>query len=340
MNKGPLAFAILQYLLLQRLIVFVYETLARCGLAAEVLTDKDKADIITAVKLDADFIAISFVRTAEDILSAKKLVQDAGGKAHIVAKIERAEAIEVAEDIIMASDAVMVARGDLGVEVGDAIVPGLQKRLINLSRKHHKPVITATQMMESMINNPIPTRAEVSDVANAVLDGTDAVMLSAETASGTYPIETIMAVNRVVLDAEKGYFDCAHENVLEETFSKKDESIAMAAIYMAHHLQVMAIATLTQSGNTARWLSRADNAVPIYALSPDVHARRKLSLCRGVYPFQIEHSNKSRDKILEEMQHVLLEHSAVMPNDVVILTFGEPIGTLGGTNTLKVVTIN
>jgi pyruvate kinase len=310
------------------------------GLAAQALTEKDRQDIQTAVAIDADFIAISFPRCAADINLARRLVQEAGGRANIVAKIERAEAIDLAEEIIQASDAIMVARGDLGVEVGDARVPGLQKKLIRLARKYHKPVITATQMMESMINSPIPTRAEVSDVANAVLDGTDAVMLSAETATGLYPLQTIEAVNRAALDAEKEYFSCTQTSILEETFSKTDESIAMAAIYTSQHLQVKAIATLTQSGNTAQWLSRADNVVPIYALSPDEKARRKLTLCRGVYPYPITHVDKTRDEILHEMQEVLLQHGVVSTGDLVILTFGEPIGSLGGTNTLKIVTIN
>jgi len=309
------------------------------GLAAQALTSKDMEDIKTAVSINADFIAISFPRCAEDVHLARHLVIEAGGHASIVAKIERAEAIELAEEIFHASDAIMVARGDLGVEVGDARVPGLQKKLIKLARQHHKPVITATQMMESMINSPIPTRAEVSDVANAVLDGTDAVMLSAETATGLYPLQTIEAVNRVALDAEKEYFSYTQTSILEESFSKTDESIAMAAIYTSQHLQVKAIATLTQSGNTAQWLSRADNVVPIYALSPDENARRKLTLCRGVYPYPISHVGKTRDEILHEMQEVLLQHCVVSAGDLVILTFGEPIGSLGGTNTLKIVTI-
>lgn len=310
------------------------------GLAAKALTSKDESDIKTAVALAADFIAISFPRSAADVELARQLVREAGGVASIIAKIERAEAIVALEEIINASDAVMVARGDLGVEVGDARVPGLQKQIIRLARLHHKPVITATQMMESMINSPIPTRAEVSDVANAVLDGTDAVMLSAETASGQFPIQTIQAVNRTVLDAEKEYFSYIQPSLPEDSFIKTDESIAMAAIYTAQHLKVKAIATLTQSGNTAQWLSCADNAAPIYALSPDKKARTKLTLCRGVYPYPIEHIGKNRDEILREMQDVLLQHQVVSIGDTVILTFGEPIGCLGGTNTFKIVNIH
>ena len=310
------------------------------GLAAEALTEKDRQDILTAVKLEADYIAISFPKNAEDVMMAKKLVQQAGGTASIVAKIERSEAIENLESIIDASDAIMVARGDLGVEVGDAAVPGLQKRMIRMARAQNKLVITATQMMESMITSPIPTRAEVSDVANAVLDGTDAVMLSAETASGQYPLETVQAMHRVCIEAEKEYAgfyqaDRRAENRLQYT----DEAIAAAAIFTAQHLNVKAIATLTQSGNAAQWLSRADSNVPIYALSPNKVARRKLTLHRNVFPFPIDQANKNKEEILHEMEQVLLTQSAVQEGDCVLLTFGEPIGSPRGTNTLKIINI-
>jgi pyruvate kinase len=309
------------------------------GLSAEALTEKDKADIKTAVALDADYVAISFPREAEDVKLARKLVKDAGGTAGIVAKIERAEAIEAAEEIILASDAIMVARGDLGVEVGDAAVPGLQKRLIRMARQHHVPVITATQMMESMIHNPIPTRAEVSDVANAILDGTDAVMLSAETAAGHYPLETVQAVHRVAIAAEKEYFKRFDARIRRDAFTKTDESIAMATIYIAQRLKVKAIATLTQSGNTANWLAQSDNMVLIYALSPNKVARRQLTLYRGVYPFPIDQEGKNRDEILREMEDVLLKEKVVNKDDMVIFTFGEPIGNPGGTNTMKIIKI-
>lgn len=309
------------------------------GLSADALTAKDKKDLNTAVALEADYIAISFPKSALDVIQAKNLVKKVGGTASIVAKIERAEAIEHLEAIIEASDAIMVARGDLGVEVGDAAVPGLQKRMIRMAREQNKLVITATQMMESMITSPIPTRAEVSDVANAVLDGTDAVMLSAETAAGQYPLETVQAVDRVVREAEKEYFNQFHAEKLDQVFIKTDEAIAAATIYTAQHLKVKAIAALTQSGNAAQWLSRADAQVPIYALSPDKFARRKLTLHRGVYPYPIEHENKNRDEILQEMQQVLLQQKAVEIGDLVLLTFGEPIGSLGGTNTMKIIKV-
>jgi len=309
------------------------------GLSAEALTKKDREDIKTAVALEADYIAMSFPKTALDVELARTLVKKAGGTASIIAKIERAEAIDNLESIIEASDAIMVARGDLGVEVGDAAVPGLQKRMIRMARAQNKLVITATQMMESMITSPIPTRAEVSDVANAVLDGTDAVMLSAETAAGQFPLETVQAVHRVVMEAEKEYYIQPHAQKLDQVFVRTDEAIAAAAIYTAQHLKVKAIAALTQSGNAAQWLSRADSEMPIYALSPDKYARRKLTLHRGVYPFPIEQGNKNKDEILQEMEQVLLQHKMVSFGDVVLLTFGEPIGSPGGTNTLKIVKI-
>lgn len=309
------------------------------GLSADALTQKDREDIKTSVALDADYIAISFPKSALDIALARTLVHEAGGTASIVAKIERAEAIADLEAIIDASDAIMVARGDLGVEVGDAAVPGLQKRMIRMARAQNKLVITATQMMESMITSPIPTRAEVSDVANAVLDGTDAVMLSAETAAGQYPLETVQAVHRVALEAEKEYFSQHHAEKLDQVFIKTDEALAAAAIYTAQHLKVKAIAALTQSGNAAQWLSRADAEVPIYALSPDKYARRKLTLHRGVYPYPIEQAGKNRDEIIMEMEQVLLRQRVVNPGDLVLLTFGEPIGQPGGTNTLKIIKI-
>ena len=309
------------------------------GLSAEALTEKDREDILTAVALEADFVALSFPRTALDVELARVLVRQAGGKASIIAKIERAEAIDNLESIIDASDAIMVARGDLGVEVGDAAIPGLQKRMIRMARAQNKLVITATQMMESMITSPIPTRAEVSDVANAVLDGTDAVMLSAETAAGQYPLETVQAVHRIVIEAEKEYYIQPHARRLNQDHVHIDEAIAAAAIYTAKHLKVKAIAALTQSGNAAQWLSRADSEMPIYALSPDKYARRKLTLHRGVYPFPIVQDNKNRDEILREMEQVLLQQKAVELGDVVLLTFGEPFGSSGGTNTLKIVRI-
>ena len=310
------------------------------GLSAEALTAKDREDILTAVALEADYIAISFPKNATDVELARSLVKKAGGSASIVAKIERAEAIDNLEEIIEASDVIMVARGDLGVEVGDAAVPGLQKRMIRMARAQNKLIITATQMMESMISSPIPTRAEVSDVANAVLDGTDAVMLSAETAAGKFPLETVQAVHRVCIEAEKEY-NSQHKLGTRGArhFVKTDEALALSAIYIADNFDISAIAALTQSGNAAQWLSRADTTVPIYALSPEKTTRQKLTLHRGVYPYAIDQEGKQLNDVLNEMEQVLLKNGAVQAGDNVLLTFGEPIGNAGGTNALKIVQI-
>ena len=309
------------------------------GLSAEALTEKDREDIKIAAALEADYIAISFPRSGADVQLARDLVRAAGGRASIVAKIERAEAISALEEIIEASDVIMVARGDLGVEVGDAAIPGLQKRMIRMARAHNKLVITATQMMESMITSPIPTRAEVSDVANAVLDGTDAVMLSAESAAGLYPVEAISAMHRVCIEAEKDYDSQILKQKVRQEFQRIDESIAMATIFTAEHLKVKAIASLTQSGSTAMWLSRSNTTVPIYALTPERDTRRKLTLYRGVYPYRVDQDTHDREKILLDAEEELLRRGAVKDGDLILLTIGEPIGKAGGTNTLKLVKV-
>jgi pyruvate kinase len=309
------------------------------GLSAAALTAKDREDIITAAQLKADYIAISFPKDAADVHLARQLVTEAGGKAWIVAKIERTEAIANLEEIIDAADAIMVARGDLGVEVGDAAVPGLQKRMIRMARERNKLVITATQMMESMISSPIPTRAEVSDVANAVLDGTDAVMLSAETAAGQFPIEAITAMHRVCSEAEKELDHSFEQGVLERSFLRADEAIAMSAAFTALRLNVKAIAAMTQSGATALWMSRLSTHVPIFALTPEVETRRKLTLFRGVYPINFRPSSHDRDQLLIEAEDELRRRGAVRNGDLILLTIGEPIGKPGGTNTMKIVRV-
>ena len=307
------------------------------GLSAPALTDKDKADMITAAEINADFLAISFPREAADIHLSRDLMKKAGGKSLIIAKIERTEAIENLAEILEASDGIMVARGDLGVEVGDAAVPALQKRMIRMAREMNKLAITATQMMESMISSPIPTRAEVSDVANAVLDGTDAVMLSAETASGHYPVETVEAMSRICLEAERTYPVMLESEFLDRVFTRVDQSIAMAAIWTAHHLKVKAIAALTESGATALWMSRLNCGVPIFALTPDESSRNRMTLYRDVYPMLMPRSQPDRDMMLADAETVLLDQGAVERGDLVVMTIGEPIGTPGGTNTLKIV---
>ena len=309
------------------------------GLTAPALTSKDRQDIRTAAELGVDFVAVSFPKTGDDMRQARKLLTRAGSNALLVAKIERAEAIGALADICEASDAVMVARGDLAVEVGDAAVPALQKRIIRTAREHNKLTITATQMMESMITSPVPTRAEVSDVANAVLDGTDAVMLSAETASGKYPVETIESMARICLEAEKSAEVTLDSDVLDRVFTRIDQSIAMAAIWTAHHLKVKAIAALTQTGSTALWMSRINSGVPIYALTPDPGSRYKMSLYRDVFPLLMKQKHIDRDRLLWEAEQLLIEQGVVEAGDLIVLTIGEPIGSTGGTNTLKIVRV-
>ncbi len=310
------------------------------GLSAPALTAKDIEDIKTAAELQVDYVAVSFPKSGGDLRLARKLLHKAGSQALVVAKIERCEAVENLEDILHACDGVMVARGDLAVEVGDAAVPALQKKIIRRAREHNKFAITATQMMESMIHSPVPTRAEVSDVANAVLDGTDAVMLSAETAAGDFPVETVLAMARICHEAEKSTDAAALDrHFLDRVFTRIDQSIAMAALFTAHHLQVKAIVSLTQSGSTALWISRLDCGVPIYAMTPDVRTRYKVSVYRGVYPLMLRYTGNDRDELLFEAEEELIRSGAVEIGDLIVLTYGEPIGQAGGTNMLKLVRV-
>ncbi len=309
------------------------------GLTAAALTAKDMQDIKTAVEMKADFIAVSFPKSGADMYMARELMRAAGGKAVVIAKMERAEAVAAMGELVTASDGIMVARGDLAVEVGDAAVPALQKKLIRTAREQNKLTITATQMMESMITSPVPTRAEVSDVANAVLDGTDAVMLSAETAAGAYPAETVEAMARICLEAEKSDEVTLDREFLNRVFTRVDQSIAMAALFTAHHLNVKAIAALTQSGSTALWISRLNSGVPIYALTPEITTRYRLSLYRDVFPLMISYHGHELGKMLEEAEEKLVEAGVVADGDLIVVTFGEPIGTSGGTNTMKIVKV-
>jgi pyruvate kinase len=306
------------------------------GLTAPALTEKDKQDIRTAAKLKADFLGVSFPRSGEDMRWARNLMRKAGGNALTVAKIERAEAIPALEDILDASDAIMVARGDLAVEVGDAVVPALQKRMIRAAREKNRIIITATQMMESMIQNPIPTRAEVSDVANAVLDGTDAVMLSAETAAGRYPIETVAAMARVCVEAEKE--DTVAQERRRAPPEEVEESIARAAVFTANNLDIKAVASLTQSGKTVLLMSRMYTAVPIYAMSSVIETRRRVTLFRGVYPVRFK-GTRNRERALALAEEELLNRGVVQLGDFIVLTIGEPFGKAGGTNTIKIVKV-
>jgi pyruvate kinase len=307
------------------------------GLTAPALTDKDKQDIRLAAELKADFLAVSFPRSGEDVRWARDLFVKAGGHGLIVSKIERAEAIPALEEILDASDAIMVARGDLAVEVGDAAVPALQKRMIRMARDKQKLTITATQMMESMISSPIPTRAEVSDVANAVLDGTDAVMTSAETAAGKYPAETIAAMVRVCVEVEK-------EDQLQQERrggpgqADVENAIARATAFTAAGLPIKAVAALTQSGRTALLMSRMAIAVPIYAMSSVIETRRRVTLFRGVHPVRFKGA-RNPEKALHMAEDELIKRGVVQRGDLIVLTIGEPFGRAGGTNTLKIVKV-
>jgi pyruvate kinase len=238
-----------------------------------------------------------------------------------------------------ACDGIMVARGDLAVEVGDATVPALQKRMIRQARELNKLTITATQMMESMISSPVPTRAEVSDVANAVLDGTDAVMLSAESASGKYPVETIEAMARICIEAEQTQPLNLEQDFLNRVFTRVDQSIAMAGLFTAFHLKVKAIASLTESGSTALWMSRLNCGVPIYALTSQTGTRYRCALFRDVSPLMVQYVGHDREELLREAEKVLVESKVVKEGDLIVLTIGEPIGKAGGTNTMKIVKV-
>ena len=309
------------------------------GLSAPALTPKDMADIKAAAALNVDYVAVSFPKSGGDMRQARQRLRDAGSDALVIAKIERVEAVENLEDILHATDGIMVARGDLAVEVGDAAVPALQKRMIRLAREHNRFAITATQMMESMISSPVPTRAEVSDVANAVLDGTDAVMLSAETASGAYPVQAVEAMARVCVAAEKSQTVTLDTHFLDQVFTRIDQSISMAAIFTAFHLKVKAIATLTESGSTTLWMSRLNSGVPIYALTPRIRTRYRVSIYRDVYPLLTEYIATDRDELLWQAEEILIAAGAVEEGDLIVLTIGEPIGQAGGTNTMKLVKV-
>lgn len=311
------------------------------GLTAPALTDKDKADIITAAKIDVEFLAVSFPRSGADLDYARSLAHEAGFKPRIVAKVERAETVatdEAIDDIVKASDVIMVARGDLGVEIGDAELVGVQKKLIARSRQLNKAVITATQMMESMITSPMPTRAEVMDVSNAVLDGTDAVMLSAETAAGDFPVETVQAMANVCCGAEKHPSAQISKHRMEKVFDDVSEAIAMSAMYAANHMQgVKAIVTLTESGGTAKLLSRISSSLPIFALSRHEKTLNRSAMYRGVYPVFFDSTLCNKDDARSAL-NTLVSQGRLQKGDLVILTHGDTMETIGATNTVKIMT--
>jgi pyruvate kinase len=269
---------------------------------------------------------------------ARQLLRREGGHGYLVAKIERSEALVNLDRIIQASDAVMVARGDLGVEVGYAELTGLQKHIISATRRRNRVVITATQMMESMIHNPVPTRAEVSDVANAVLDGTDAVMTSAETASGRYPIETVEMMAAICVEAEQSEYNKLDADFLNATFTRIDQSIAYGALFTAHHLAVKAIVALTESGSTALWMSRHNIDTPIYALTPSVTTARKVALYRNVKAYNLSQAGDSA-QVLKQAEDLLVQNGIVKKGDMIVVTWGAQMGQAGGTNALRIVKV-
>lgn len=310
------------------------------GLSAPALTDKDKEDLKAAVDMEVDYVALSFARTADDVRQCRELVKAAGSDAGIVTKIERAEAIENIDEIIEVSDVIMVARGDLGVEMGDAELPALQKSLIKKARSMNKVVITATQMMESMIDSPIPTRAEVFDVANSVLDGTDAVMLSGETAVGRYPAKTVRTMGRICEHAELQHEAKVSDHRVDLVFGRVDEAIAMATMYTANHLKMKAIASLTESGATVLWMSRISSGIPIYALTTSKRTLNRVTLYRGVYPVRVDFDERSPADVTFEVVDLLKSKDIVESGDRIVFTRGDLLGNQGGSNIMKIISVD
>ena len=312
------------------------------GLSAPALTDKDLRDIQVAAKIDVDYLAVSFPRNADDMNQARELLRDAGSDAGLVAKVERAEAVsdnDVLDGIILASEAVMVARGDLGVEIGDAKLIAVQKYLIQRCRDFKRCSITATQMMESMINSSLPTRAEVFDVANAVLDGTDAVMLSAETAAGEFPVEAVKAMDRIILGAEEHTLSLTNkmENPLMQNFKAIDETIALSAMYAANQLEgVKAVICLSESGNTPLQMSRVDSGLPIFAFSRHERTQTRVALYRGVQTALFDPGEKTDKEVSVLAIERLKGAGFIQAGDWVILTKGAVNNLQGGTNILKI----
>jgi len=309
------------------------------GLSVPGISEADARDIERAAEWQVDYLAVSFPRGPEDMQRARELMEAAGGHAGLVSKIERAEAIENLEAIIEASDAVLVARGDLGVEIGDAELPGLQKRIIAASLAANRPVITATQMMQSMVESPIPTRAEVLDVANAVIDGTDAVMLSAETAVGRHPVAVIEAMRRICKGAERHVDTHLPMGRLNVQAERIDQAVAMATMVTVHNLPVKAIIALTESGSTAQWLSRVRSPVPIIALSPNRASLRRMRLFQHVHPLLFVPEDLPTPKLARSAIEQVKRAGLVEPGDRVLMTLGDEQGVMGGTNTMKILTV-
>ena len=308
-------------------------------MSAAALTPQDHEHIRFAAEIRADFVGVSFVRNGADVETARMLLRAAGSEAHIVAKIERREAIDHIDEIITTADAIMVARGDLGVEIGDSELPGVQKRLIAEARKANSIAITATQMMQSMVQNPQPTRAEVSDVANAVLDGTDAVMLSAETAIGRHPVRVVSAMSRICVAAERHHGSQVTGQRLESRFSRVDETIAMATMYTANRFDIAGILALTESGSTPKWMSRIRSDIPIYAGTRWPETERRMALYRGVFPVAFDASSVPRGDVNRIAVEKLRSSGLVKDGDRIIITKGDFSGIGGGTNAMKIVEV-
>jgi pyruvate kinase len=309
------------------------------GLSADALTNKDIEDMKHAAKIEVDFVAISFPRDANDIKKARKMMKDCNCNAQIIAKIERADALNHIEEIIMESDVIMIARGDLGVEVGDAALPPIQKSLIKKARDMDRAVITATQMMESMIKNKIPTRAEVFDVANAVIDGTDAVMLSGETSIGHYPDEAVKSMSRICEEAEKQRSVRESDHRINQRFETISEAVAMSSMYSANHIGAKAICSLTETGGTCLWMSRISSGIPIYAFTRHTITRRRVALYRGVYPMKFDITHTDPLEANKQMIEQLIEQNVVVEGDFVIITKGDLRGKRGATNNMKIIQV-
>lgn len=313
------------------------------GLSAPCLTDKDRDDIKTVAAIEADYVAVSFPKTPQDLHDARRLLLESDSLAGIIAKLERAETVtdqDTLDAMIKASDGVMVARGDLGVEIGDAALIGVQKMIIKRARQHNKIAIVATQMMESMIHSAVPTRAEVFDVANAVLDGTDAVMLSAETASGDFPEEVIHAMSRVCIGAERHPVTRTSRHRMDDLFQRTDEAVAMATMYTANHFpDVKAIVCLTESGNTPLLMSRIRSGLPIYALSRNASTQRRAALYRGVEAHYFDYSTVPSESVKDEAIAMLKEKQRLQDGDLIIMTKGAQMGLHGGTNALLILKV-
>lgn len=307
------------------------------GLAARTLTAKDKADLKTAVKARVDYLGLSFVKDAEDIRRARELLKHLNAESTpIIAKIERSEALEHLDEIIREADAIMVARGDLGVEIGAAEVPAIQKRIIRQTRQRDKIAITATQMMESMIHSPQPTRAEASDVANAVLDGSDAVMLSAETAAGDHPVKVVKMVDQICLSAEKHGEFLYPEPAAACHYQRADQAIAMAANYIANHFPLKAIVALTESGASALWMSRQQSSIPIFAVTANRETVARLSLVNNVFPIYLDFRSFQLKRLNQDVIQFLLTSGRLRKGGHVLVTRGTVIGHPGGTNCMEI----